>query len=887
MLHLLIIFTLSGAANAMESKMFDADKISINWKLLENKPQKKAVFTFCNNSQMNFPAKGWTIYFSSSQRIDSDKTARNDNIVNIVHLNGDVYRLTPTKSFHEIKPGEKVCAAYFFNGQILNCSAAPSGLYIVWDASPGKGFLLSDFNVFPIKDPNSGFISPAGIYRKDLHVQDIPESELTKIFPTPYSYRELPAEFRLSADVRIIFDSAFTREATYLSKELSTLLGKNVLSAVSETPISSCKQNESVFQKSCRKSSYLNHSVKDAICTNARKLIILRKVETLENPDLPYSREGYQLKVSSDKIEISAITSSGIFYGIQSLKSLMPPSSWKNPQNSIRIPSVEVSDFPRFEYRSLLLDVARNFKTKEKVLKVLDLMALYKLNVLHFHLIDDEGWRLEIPSLPELTEVGGKRGHSLDSSTMLLPSYGAGPEPGKTLASGYYTRSDFIEILKYADERHIQVIPEIESPGHSRSAIKAMDARYKRLMNSGKREEAEFYLLHDVNDRSKHESAQLWNDNIMCVALPSVYRFLEKVVDEIVSIYNEAEVPLSTIHFGGDEVPAGSWEKSPACRKLLKTDTSLSTIDDLWYYFYSRINSMLKARNLYLSGWEEVALRKTLLDGEKKMIPNPDFVGENFHVHVWNNMIGWGAEDLPYKLANAGYKVVLSCVSNNYFDLAYSKSPDEPGYYWGGFQDIDKPFYFVPYDYYKTTREDAAGNPADPANFFGKERLTDFGKSNIVGIQGLLWGENVRSNELLDYLLLPKLLGLAERAWAKDPSWGTGNGGSKTDQNLNRKLYDQDWSKFVNTVGKREMPRLDSFAGGYKYRIPPVGAIKKNGRIMINIQIPGLVLRYTNDGSEPTVQSKQCRDSISEKGTLKIRAFDSQGRGGKITTIEN
>ncbi|MBF0548696.1 MAG: chitobiase/beta-hexosaminidase C-terminal domain-containing protein [Candidatus Riflebacteria bacterium] len=245
-------------------------------------------------------------------------------------------------------------------------------------------------------------------------------------------------------------------------------------------------------------------------------------------------------------------------------------------------------------------------------------------------------------------------------------------------------------------------------------------------------------------------------------------------------------------------------------------------------------------------------------------------------------MIGWGAEDLPYRLANAGYKVVLSCVSNNYFDLAYSKSPDEPGYYWGGFQDIDKPFYFVPYDYYSTTKEDAAGNPANPNFFSGKDRLTDYGKSNIVGIQGLLWAENVRSNDLLDYLLLPKFLSLAERAWAKDPSWAT-----ETDKEKKEQLYNNAWSEFVNIVGKRELPRLAYFDGGFKYRIPPVGTLLKNGKLMVNLQLPGLDVHYTTDGTEPTVKSKICTGTISDKGTIKIRAFDTTGRGGKITIIEN
>jgi hexosaminidase len=249
---------------------------------------------------------------------------------------------------------------------------------------------------------------------------------------------------------------------------------------------------------------------------------------------------------------------------------------------------------------------------------------------------------------------------------------------------------------------------------------------------------------------------------------------------------------------------------------------------------------------------------------------------------VWNNVIGWGAEDLPYRLANAGYKVVLSCVGNNYFDLAYVKSPDEPGYYWGGYVDVDKPFYFIPYDYYRSTRENAAGDPADLAYFSGKERLTDYGRSNIAGIQGLLWGENIKNNESLEYMILPKLLGLAERAWAQDPQWAV-----EKDTDTARELYDQAWSVFVNTVGKRELPRLDCYHGGFAYRIPPAGAAIEDGKVFVNIQLPGFDLRYTSDGSEPTARSGKYTGPITGKGLIKIKAFNPLGRGGKTTTIEN
>jgi hexosaminidase len=317
-------------------------------------------------------------------------------------------------------------------------------------------------------------------------------------------------------------------------------------------------------------------------------------------------------------------------------------------------------------------------------------------------------------------------------------------------------------------------------------------------------------------------------------------------------------------------------------QQLIKDDPAVKNPDDLWYYFYGRVNKILKARHLYLSGWEEIALRKTMLDGQKKFIPNPDFVNQNFQVDVWNNVLGWGAEDLAYRLANAGYKVVLSPVSNLYFDMAYQKAFDEPGYYWGSFTDVEKAFSFIPYDYFRNAKEDPMGNPLDKTFFVGKERLTDYGKTHIVGLQGLLWSETVKSPEQMEYRLLPKILGLAERAWAKDPSWA-----QEKDPSRSEALYKQAWSEFANVLGKKELPRLDHYAGGFQYRIPPAGAVAENGLVTANVQLPGFVIRYTTDGSEPTVKSKIYAGPIAEKGTIKLKVFSTTGRGSKVVTIEN
>ena len=311
---------------------------------------------------------------------------------------------------------------------------------------------------------------------------------------------------------------------------------------------------------------------------------------------------------------------------------------------------------------------------------------------------------------------------------------------------------------------------------------------------------------------------------------------------------------------------------------LKATHPEIQSTNDLWYYFYGRVNEILKAKGLLLSGWEEMALRKTMLDGKPAYVPNPDFTKEHLQADVWNNVLGDGQEDLAYRLANSGYKVVLTCVTNLYFDMANYKSFDEPGYYWGAFLGIDKFFSFIPYDYFKNADVDKNGVPINRALFIGKQRLTDYGKSNIVGLQGALWAETVKSTERMDYMIFPRLLALAERAWAKDPQWATEPDPVKAQQ-----LYQQAWSNFLNVLGKRELPRLSYYEGGFNYRIPKPGISLQDGKYLSNVEFPGLTIRYTTNGKDPDEKSKVYTGPVDYKGgEIKFRAFDVKGRGGNV-----
>jgi hexosaminidase len=850
---LLCLLSFSLMASA-QSKPGIAD-LHLGYQIIRNDLNGKRVFlsalTLTNKSRKALPAQGWSLFFSFPRLIHATSVSPK---MQVQHINGDFYRMTPSASFKGLRPGDTLRIEFVAGAWGTSITDAPAGVYLVWDDQPSKGLSFTNYRLEPATRPEQYLrytgdkyepATPARVFADNESIRDIPPAELPKVFPTPAYYKEYTGQ--------VVFDGSWLNGIWIGNKPW-------MKEADLKTEVELFGADMKLLLQSTRDSA-------------PGKILLML--------DTGFTNEGYLLRVNDRGIYIEASTRNGIFYALQSLKTLIPPEAWKQKQKQVLLPKVEIIDQPRFGHRAFLLDVARNFQKKEQVLKLLDLMALYKLNVFHFHFNDDEGWRIEIPGLPELTSVAAKRGHATDDRIHLHPSFGSGPDT-TTSGTGYYTRQDFIDILRYARQRHIRVIPEIETPGHARAAIAAMDARYHRLMAEGRKEAAEEYLLYDLNDTSKYRSVQRWFRNVINPALPSTYRFLEKVVDELRLMYAEAGAPLETIHFGGDEVPAGVWTGSPAAHRLIESDTLVNNTNDLWYHFFGKLTQMMKSKGLYVYGWEEAGMRKTRLDGRQVYIPNPDFANTGMQLDVWNNVIGWGAEDLPYQLANAGYKVVLSPVSNMYFDLAYQKDFNEPGQYWGGFLDTEKPFKFIPFDYYRNADIDINGQKVTRSYFNNKERLTDYGKEKIPGVQGLLWAETLSSPEKMEYLLLPKLLGLAERAWSPDPVWAV-----EKDSARAAELYRYGWSVFVNVAGKRELPRLDHYAGGFQYRIPTPGAIVRDGRVVANMQFPGLVLRYTTDGSEPTVKSPIYQGPISHKGKVRLRLFNNEGRAGRSVLVSS
>jgi hexosaminidase len=819
-------------AAAAVSSYASATRLQLRWELQRNlfsaqAPQgrSQAHLILTNRDTQALPPQGWSLYFNCVGRPEFGELP--SKLV-LEQVAGDLFRLRPGPGFEGVAPGQTLDIVYFYPGLVIKLAKAPAGPYLVYDAAPELGVPITDFALLPTTRPeqldrgSSGVkpvVTPADTYRRNAQADLLPAAEVPPVLPTPLQIRAGE--------------------------------GKLILKAQPAVQASSALKNEAALARSL---------FPQTLPTGGPQLrLSVGKAEGQASP------EAYQLTIRADSgIAIVGNSAAGVAYGLQTLRDLLPlPGS-----REFALKELAIVDAPRFGYRGFQLDVARNFHGKQTVFKWLDLMARFKLNRFHFHLTDDEGWRLEIAGLPELTSIGAVRGHSAKPGVRLQPAYGSGPDPRDPSGSAYFSRADYIEILRHAQARHIEVIPEIEMPGHARAAVQAMEARYHRLKAAGKKDAAR-YLLNDFEDRSSYRSAQYFTDNVINPGLDSTFTFIDHVVAQIVALHREAGVPLHTIHMGGDELANGAWEQSPASLARMRKE-GLESTADLWDYFYDRVDGILRKHGLSTSGWEELAARKTRLAGRNKLIPNPRFTTRGFTAWVWNNTRG--AEDLAYRLANGGYDIVLAPVSNMYLDMSANPNPEEPGVNWNDYVELDKVYDFIPFDMLRN---------ADDAARIGKDGLTDYGKRRVRGLEATLFTETVRDASRIDYLVMPRLLAVAERGWAPDPAWAT-----ETDPAKAAALHRRAWSGFVNALGQRVLPRLDLEQAGVAYRIAPPGLMLDGDRVLVNHVLPGITLRYTSDGSEPTATSKQVDGPIAERGLIKVAAFDRNGRRGLVASID-
>jgi hexosaminidase len=761
-------------------------------------------------------APGWTVYFNACRRVLAGSVSAG---FAMEHVNGDLFALR-RRGGDAWQPGETLDVRYEAQFWAISVTDAPLGFYLV-EAS-GRTVDLGDPDVMPFARPEQlqrharDMLPPADAawrWRENAGLRLLPAEEVGRITPTPVSARFTADRGRLSAASEIMAGAALAGEAALLRTLLADLPDGD----------------------------------------GARILLEIGNV-AVDSP------EAYRLDIGPDTILVRGAGAHGVFNGIQTLAQLLDADGG--------LPCGRVLDAPRFGYRGMMLDVARHFASVATVKRLLDCMARYKLNRLHLHLTDDEGWRLRIDALPELTDIGSRRGCGPDGRS-LPPSFGSGADVGTSSGTGYYDAGEFIDILRYAHARHIEVIPEFNMPGHARAAVLAMRARHDRLRAQGDGDGAERYLLSDPYDASVYESVQLWRDNVICIALPSVDRFIDTVVAHVAALYREAGVPLRTIHTGGDEVPLGAWEGSPACGALMR-ERGWTHIGQLQADFVDRCRAILARHGLAFAGWEETAL--VYEDG-----------GPGFQVYAWNNAWGSGKEDVAYRLANAGYDVVLANAANLYFDLAYAKDPQEPGYYWAGFVETRHAFGFCPLDMIVGAATDPMGQSVPAGRLAAMARLSPDGRRRIAGLQGQLWGENARTRDRIEYLAAPRLVALAERAWAPDPGWfAIDDAGART------RAMDDAWNEFANRLGQRELARLDRAPLAYGYRLPPPGAVATGRTFHANVALPGLALHYTLDGSEPHAASPRYTGPVEAgqgAAVFKVATFDTRGRKSATVVI--
>ena len=441
--------------------------------------------------------------------------------------------------------------------------------------------------------------------------------------------------------------------------------------------------------------------------------------------------EGYELNVDGEGIEVRASQFPGFLYALKSLEQLLPAAVYGTepaPDAAWEVPCVKIADAPRFAYRGMHLDVARHFFSVDEVKRYIDVMAIHKLNPLHWHLTDDQGWRIEIKRYPELTAVG-----SIRKATVVRKEWGT---YDGTPYGGFYTQDEIRDVVKYAADRGVTVIPEIDLPGHMLAALTA----YPELGCTG----------------GPYEVWGRWGvaDDVLCPGREKTFEFLEGVLTEVMELF-----PSEYIHIGGDECPKVRWEKCPRCqakiRQLgLKDDGEHTAEHYLQSYVTDRIGKFLAQHGRRIIGWDEI------LEGRA---PSDAVV------------MSWRGSEGGIAAAKLGHDVIMTPNSHFYFDYYQSLDTDAEPFGIGGYIPMEQVYSY---------------DPAFP-------ELTPEQQKHILGVQANLWTEYVLSDEHLEYMLLPRLAALSEVQWClpETKDWNRFIGSFRMD-----KIYSQLGYEFAKHI---------------------------------------------------------------------------------------
>ena len=421
------------------------------------------------------------------------------------------------------------------------------------------------------------------------------------------------------------------------------------------------------------------------------------------NIDEHMGDEAYKLSVTPKKIEISAAKPAGLFYAFQTLKQLMPRNVMAGvPDVSVTewsVPAVYIEDEPRFGWRGFMLDEGRHFYGKEEIKKILDVMAAYKMNRFHWHLTEDQGWRIEIKKYPKLTEVGAWR----DSKVL---GWGEVKPDGQRYG-GYYTRKDIKEIVEYAKERFIEIVPEVDIPGHSQAAV----ASYPEFLSCDPDNKHEVWLWQGVSG------------DVINVANPLAVQFAKDVIDELTEMF-----PFGYIHLGGDECPTGKWERNAECQALLK-EIGSTNYRDLQIHFYEQLKEHIAQKPA-----EE---QRKLIFWNEVLHGNTEPLGDDITIMAWI-----GADKAAVDAAKRGMNTILSPQIPYYINRRQSKLSTEPRSQGHGDETVERVYSYKPM------------NNVDASL-----------QAKYMGVQANFWTEWVEEPQVVQYLMLPRLAAVAEAGW--------------------------------------------------------------------------------------------------------------------------